>query len=77
MPARLDTLDESFLVLFYKKEPLASAKARKRFFLKKEAKTFILGMSASAPRRRLVERAERRRVKIPVIELLHEDLHLL
>jgi hypothetical protein len=29
------------LVLFFKKEPLARAKARKRFFLKKEAKTFI------------------------------------
>jgi hypothetical protein len=30
------------LVLFYKKEPLASApQARKRFFLQKEAKTLI------------------------------------
>jgi hypothetical protein len=35
------TVDESFLVLFFKKEPLARTKARKRFFLKKEAKTFF------------------------------------
>jgi hypothetical protein len=37
-------VDESFLVLFFKKEPLACGarnKARKRFFLKKEAKTFF------------------------------------
>jgi hypothetical protein len=33
-------LNESFLVLFFKKEPLAGAQESKRFFLKKEAKTF-------------------------------------
>jgi len=33
------------LVLFFKKEPLARAKVRKRFFLKKEAKTSFSGMA--------------------------------
>jgi hypothetical protein len=32
---------ESFLVLFFKKEPLAYTQKSKRFFLKKEAKTFF------------------------------------
>jgi hypothetical protein len=38
-------MTERFLVLFFKKEPLARAAGRteesKRFFLKKEAKTFL------------------------------------
>jgi hypothetical protein len=44
------TIDESFLVLFFKKEPLARkrAKARKRFFLKKEAKTSPLILAQPA-----------------------------
>jgi hypothetical protein len=42
-PRREAIVDESFLVLFFKKEPLTPGhlKVRKRFFLKKEAKTFF------------------------------------
>jgi hypothetical protein len=39
-------MNESFLVLFFKKEPLAreasARRKRKRFFLKKEAKTSVM-----------------------------------